>query len=312
VDANGDGTVSDAEVIESLIKYKDDNLEAAFQTQGSLSAADMQILEGLLSSNTHYQFLQNQWNALTATYQGDLHEMMNRLVELRSEPRRMDDLLLPAMTSRLDQWVTQRPNVYKQKVSDLLTKINQGATVVDTGNNSSEEQLFNTITTNRATIAAKTQEAISKQSELNQLQNDFKDPAKTTITTKDDKGKTITLVNKVEVDRINAAIQATQAQLAAAQAAVTQAQDAARTASESAYASLQISATTKTLMQRVIDQAEAVKVANASNNPSYYSKMDDLLDSYAELAKVLPPNKEKLLSVLFFDELKAKINTLPR
>ncbi len=314
VDANGDGTVSDAEVIESLIKYKDDNLEAPFQTQGSLSAADMQILEGLLSSNSHYQTLQNQWNALTTTYQGDFHEMMNSLVETRSSTSNSPEttLLITAMSSRLDQWVTQRPNVYKQKVSDLLTKINQGATVVDTGNNSSEEQLYNTITSNRATIAAKTQEAIAKQSELNQLQNDFKDPAKTTITTKDDKGKTITLVNKVEVDRINAAIQATQAQLAAAQAAVTQAQNAARTASESAYASLQISATTKTLMQRVIDQAEAVKVANASNNPSYYSKMDDLLDSYAELAKVLPPNKEKLLSVLFFDELKAKINTLPQ
>ena len=318
VDASGDGTVSDAEVIESLIKHKDENLQEQFRTQGSLSTSDMQILESLLGSNTNYQALQTRWNSLVTTYQGDVHEIMNKLVETRSgttiPPE--DSMLITAMSTRLDQWVTQRPNVYKQKVSELLTKINQGATVVDTGNNSSEEQLFNSITSNRTLITTKTQELTTKQTELTALQADLVNPAKINIVVQErnDKGELVNkvTVNQTEVTRINTAIQATQAQIAAAQAAVTQAQNAARTASDSAYASLQISATTKTLMQTVIDQAEAVKTANSSNNASYYSKLDDLLDSYAELASVLPPNKENLLSVLFFDELRAKINTLPR
>jgi hypothetical protein len=56
-------------------------------------------------------------------------------------------------------------------------------------------------------------------------------------------------------------------------------------------------------MNNVLDKAELVRVARSTNNSSYYSKMDDLLNSYAQLTQVLPPNKENLLSVLFFDQL---------
>jgi Ca2+-binding EF-hand superfamily protein len=320
IDINKDGNIDSKEVMDSIIKYKDDNLQEQFRTAGSLSQDAMKILDHILATNEDYSSIQSAWASLAETSEGDLHEMMNKLIDHRNwrannnTPSVMlpNDYLTSAMKDRLDQWQTQRANVYKQKVSDLLNKINQGATVVDTGNNSSEERLFNTITSNRATIASKTQEANTKQAELTRLQADLRDPAKINMTIKDNKGKNQVVVNTVEVNRINAAIQATQAQLTAARAAVTQAQTAAQTASDSAYAALQISATTKTLMQRVIDQAEAVKTANSSNNASYYSKMDDLLDSYAELARVLPPNKENLLSVLFFDDFRAKINTLPR
>jgi Ca2+-binding EF-hand superfamily protein len=318
IDADGNGTISDSEVIESLIKYKDDNLQNPFKTAGSLNTDDMQILEGLLGTNSNYQNLQNQWNSLASTYQGDLHEMMNRLVEIRSgtSVSPADNLLITAMSTRLNQWVTQRPEVYKQKVSSLFAEINQDAVIVDTGNNSNEEQLLNTISSNRSLSTTKTQEITAKQTELTQLQADLQDPAKinTVVQETNAKGELVnkTVVNQEEVNRINTAIQATQAQIAAAQAAVTQAQSAAQAATESAYASLQISSTTRTLMQRVMEQAEAVKTAHTTNSPSYYLKMDDLLDSYAELTQILSPNKENLLSVLFFDEFKAKLNSLPR
>jgi Ca2+-binding EF-hand superfamily protein len=324
IDADGNGTISDSEVVESLIKYKDDNLQESFRTAGTLNTGDMQILEGLLATNEKYQALQQAWNSLAVNCQGDLHEMMNKLIDHKNwrdneytlQVIMPNDLLVLAMSARLDQWKTQRVDIYKQKVSALFAEINQDATTVDTGNNSPEEQLYNSITSNRTLAATKTTEAATKQTEINRIKADLNDPTKTTMVVQErnNKGELVnkTVVNTQEVARLNTALQASQAQLAAAQASVTQAQNTAQSAAESAYASLQISSTTRTLMQRVIDQAEAVKTANSTNNATYYSKMDDLLDSYAELTQILPPNKENLLSVLFFDELRAKLNTLPR
>ncbi|MEY3370353.1 MAG: hypothetical protein RLZZ361_1023 [Cyanobacteriota bacterium] len=314
VDANGDGTVNDSEVIESLIKYKDDNLEEAFRTQGTLSAGNMQVLESLLGTNSNYQPLQTQLNALTSAYQGDLHEMMNRLLDIRSGAvtDTSYNLLIGAMTARLNQWQTDRPNVYKQKVTSLIAKINQNSATVDTGVNSAEEQIFNSIRTQRALITTKTQELTAKNTELTRIEADLKDPAKTTMKQKDPKGKDMTVANKIEVDRLTALLQATQAQIASAQAAITQAQSAAQAAANQAFQALGISQVTKLQMQRVIDQTVAAKTASAPLVPAFYNRMDDLIDSYNELSTLLPPNKENLLSLLFYDELKANLNTLPK
>jgi len=298
VDPNGNGVIADSEVINSLLKYKDDNLKESFRSTDNLTAADMTILESLLSTNSNYPTLKTQLDTLTTTFQGDLHEMNNKLQDIRSGAVTDTSYaqLVPAMTGRLDQWVTDRVNIYKQKVTNLRTSIAQDSVEVAVGATSNEKRLYQDLKSSQVTIDAKNRVLQTKKRQLQTSQDLL---ARTTPNT------------NLYRTRLNSK-QAKENEVNTAQTAFDQAKEAKERFKDSAYTTLAINTSTKTLMERVITESAAVKAAKASNSSSYFSKLDTLLKSYAELTLVLPPNKEKLLSEIFFNDLNSAVNTFPR
>lgn len=315
VDTNNNGNVSDVEVVGAILKYKDAVLIPQFRDPSDLSAARMALLEQMLSTNNNYDNILTQFNSLARSHGGDLHEMMNNLLDIRTGAvsNNQYDLLIAAMGPKLDQWQAQRAGVYSQKISNLLGEIGGDAAVVDTGVNSNEEQLADRIVAKRAAIVEFNGDIVEYEAQKAAINASLANPPMITITERDDKGNVSQrqVVDAVEVARLNTQLQATETQLQQARTALAAAQIQAAEAATSAYATLGINTQTKNLMQEVVDLARGAAADLQNNRSTYYSKVDDLLDNYAQLTQVLPPNKERLLSLLFFDELQPIIQSLP-
>jgi chromosome segregation ATPase len=228
----------------------------------------------------------------------------------------------------------------------------QDSAVVAVGASSNEKRLFNEIGTNQRTFDTRSATLRQKQSDLNAINATLQQKqseANSINGTLEQRRTELTLINQqiaatdrrsrqyrtllsqksskeseirrsealkktkeAEITNTQSLKRTKEAEITAAQTAFDQAKQARDNSRDSAYTALGINATTKALMQRVINEAEAVKAAHATNNPTYFSKLDDLLDSYAELTQVLPPNKENLLSLLFFNQLNTDVNSFPR
>ena len=118
VDKDNNGNISDTNLVTALFEFKAPN-------QNPLDARALEILDLILDTNHSKPYLENSYDILALSSNGDKVKMKNTLLELRSAEvdfPEIQNLVNPA-SELINSWDAQVKSVYSQKVTELLTSI---------------------------------------------------------------------------------------------------------------------------------------------------------------------------------------------
>jgi len=118
VDKDNNGNISDTNLVTALFEFR-------APAQNPLDERALEILDLILDTNHSKPYLENSYDILALSSNGDKVKMKNTLLELKSA-----EIDIPAIKNLVDPgsevinaWDTQVKSVYSQKITELLTAV---------------------------------------------------------------------------------------------------------------------------------------------------------------------------------------------
>jgi Ca2+-binding EF-hand superfamily protein len=124
VDIDGDGRISEQNIVESLFLFKDSKLPEKYSTinENKLDERSLELLDLILSKNKSKISLENSFNQLSINSNGDLMVMKNTLLELKfgeiNNPE-IENLVIPAQRI-INNWDLQVKSSCSQEINMLI------------------------------------------------------------------------------------------------------------------------------------------------------------------------------------------------